>query len=826
MNLLRRDNDKPGAPATGCLGALTQPRSPSLALRACLLLFLCLAREKPIWAAAPPHIDDKGIRIGLRDGPEVARSRNGVWAPVQVPIKAGPDDISRDSYRLIVETTDGEAVPYRYTAAVPAIPANSEQAVFAYIRPGSPGAIFTVTLQKADGSDVQTVEHLTRDPSKREILEPREVLYLTLGSRLHGLKIAPRPDAPPDRPGKPAQQGENPAEDVPVPGFASIENVADMPDRWFGYEAVDVMVITTSSDAFVEQLQAMSQARRDALLEWVRRGGKLVLSVGRNQQGVSDWLKKVPLVDGVLKSKITRASLPNLQTWCGADPRQKQPLRQVEIVCVQPGPNMNGLVYEDPVAGDLEIRPILLQSSCGLGRVLLVAFDLDAPPFSTWDGQGAFWKKLQEEISPRVSAGDDNLAAGAFVQGGELGVDLKRELETFAEVPVISFGWVALFILFYIVLVGPLDYFILKKVFKRLELTWITFPALVLIVSVAAYATAYYFKGDDLRINKIDLVEFDLHGPGQVYGQSWFTLFSPRIQNYTLGLEPVAPEWGGRWGENDADAPVPPMMVAVMDGPDPGLGGSTQSLFRRPYEYAADAGGLRRVPIPVWATRTFTSSWRVPLRDRQTKDRPPPIQAELRLSRDGRALSGAITNNLPAELQGAALFFQGQWYKMGDLVPGESRDVAPLFERDVKPHPLAEWFTIPNVLMPRPSSIPSGQQQPTPSLASYGTLRSLLFYSAPGGGQQPNSGLRQLDEGWRVLSQGEGQQRRYRDEAILVARMPPRSDRAESVAQDGVSPTRLWFDDLPGTQTQRPALSGYLQQETYVRIYIPLIRSR
>jgi hypothetical protein len=317
-----------------------------------------------------------------------------------------------------------------------------------------------------------------------------------------------------------------------------------------------------------------------------------------------------------------------------------------------------------------------------------------------------------------------------------------------------------------------------------------------------------------LRINKIDLVEIDLHGPGQVYGQSWFTLFSPRIQNYTIGLEPVAPEWGGRWGADDADAPAPPVMTAVMDGPEPGLGGNTQSLFRRPYEYAADAGGLRRVPIPVWATRTFTSSWRVPLKDAQAKGRPPPIQTELRISRDGRALSGAITNNLPAELQGAVLFFQGQWYRMGDLMPGETRDVAPLFERDIKSHLLAEWFTSEEVLKPRRS------------LASYKVLRSLMFYSVPGGSQQPNSTLRQLDEGWRVVSQGEGQQRRYRDEAILVARTPPRSGRAETVARDGVSPTRLWLDDLPGTQSQRPALSGYLQQETYVRIYIPLVRSQ
>jgi hypothetical protein len=542
-----------------------------------------------------------------------------------------------------------------------------------------------------------------------------------------------------------------------------------------------------------------------------------VLSVGRNWQNVARWLEKVPLVDATLQSKLMRSTLPNLQAWSGADPRLKNPLRNIEIVRVQPGPNMHGLVYEDPTAGDQETRPILWQSSCGLGRVLLVAFDLDSPEFLTWDGQSAFWRKLREEVAPHVSASEANLAAGAFTEGGELAVDLKRQLESFQEVPVISFGWVALLILFYIVLIGPLDYFILKRVFKRLELTWITFPALVLIVSVAAYATAYYVKGDDLRINKIDLVDMDLHDSGQVYGHSWFTLFSPRIQNYTIGLEPAAPKWGGRWDVSEADAPVPPVMVSAMDAPEPALGGNMQSLFRRPYAYASDAAGLLRVPIPVWATRTFTSSWRVPLKDTSSKDRPPPLQAELRISRDGRALSGAITNNLPAELRGVVLFFQGQWYRLGDLVPGETREVAPLFEPDIKPHNLQEWFSDDRVLR---------LDNFSPSLASYKNLRQLLFYGVPGGRQQPNSGLRQFDEGWRLLSLGEGQQRRYRDEAILVARTPPRSDRAEIVAQDGVSPTRLWLDELPGAQSQRPALSGYLQQETYVRIYIPLVRSR
>ena len=826
MKHSRRDPDKsnPLASAVG-FHDTTTPKPSALATGARLLsralrdgvllsglLFLCLGSVASAWAAAPPHIDEKGIRIGLRDGSDVARSRNGVWTPIAIPLQAGADDVPSDSYRLIVETTDGEAVPYRSTTAVPAIPAQSRRVVFAYVRPGSTGATFTVVLQRADGSEIQAIHDLSRDPSKKEILEPQEVLYLSLGSLLHDLRTVSGSEG-----AESAAQMSKPDHDVAPPGFAAIEDVADMPDRWFGYEAVDAIVMTTASDTFVEQLLSMDKVRRDALLDWVQRGGRLVLSVGRNQRRVAKWLEKMPLIDGVLQGKVIRPSLPNLQRWCGTDPRQKQLLRNIELACVQPGPNMHGVVYEDPTTGDAETRPVLWQSSCGLGRVILVAFDLDAPPFSTWEGRGSFWKKLQEEIVPHRAVGEANLPIGPLVQAGELATDLKRALENFQDVPVVSFGRVALLILFYICLVGPLDYFFLKKVCKRLELTWISFPVLVLVISTAAYTTAHYVKGDDLRINKIDLVDIDLHAPGQVYGRSWFTLFSPDVRNYTIGLERSAPDWVGCEEAADTELPTPPVMIAVMDSPEAGLGGSSPSLFRRPYEYAPQASGLLHVPIPKWAARTFTASWRGPLKDAWRKDRPPIFQALLRISRDGKALSGTITNHLPTELQGAVLFFQGQWYQLGDLAPGEVREVSPLFEPDIKPHSLQEWFI--ETKLWQSQHVASFPESPK-------ILQALLFHGAPGGGQQPNSGLRTLDEGWRLLSLGEGQQRRYREEAILVARTPPRSGDAEKIAQEGISPTRLWLDVLPDAQLQRPALPGRLQQETYIRIYIPLVRSR
>ena len=51
----------------------------------------------------------------------------------------------------------------------------------------------------------------------------------------------------------------------------------------------------------------------------------------------------------------------------------------------------------------------------------------------------------------------------------DLGGELKRSLEGFQEVPVISFGWVALFIVLYTLLIGPVEYYFLKRVLGRLE---------------------------------------------------------------------------------------------------------------------------------------------------------------------------------------------------------------------------------------------------------------------------------------------------------------------------------------------------------------------
>src|SRR4029079_15461982 len=135
------------------------------------------------------------------------------------------------------------------------------------------------------------------------------------------------------------------------------------------------------------------------------------------------------------------------------------------------------------------------------------------------------WKKLQAETGTSLSTiKQGNAQFGGPSQRNDLAGELRHHLEQFENVSNISFGWVALFIFIYILVVGPPDYFFLKKVVKRLELTWITFPTVVLVISAVAYFAAYWLKGNDQKINKVDVVDIDLHD-GQLYGNTWFTVF-------------------------------------------------------------------------------------------------------------------------------------------------------------------------------------------------------------------------------------------------------------------------------------------------------------
>jgi hypothetical protein len=319
-----------------------------------------------------------------------------------------------------------------------------------------------------------------------------------------------------------------------------------------------------------------------------------------------------------------------------------------------------------------------------------------------------------------------------------------------------------------------------------LELTWITFPALVFVVSAAACVGAYALKGDELRINKVDLVDVDLPGK-RCYGTTWYTLFSPRTQLYAMRIEPAAPAWASE----RTDAPGAGIVMSWFGRPEAGFGGfhrpRSQNVFRQKYEYEEDATGLTNVPIAVWTSKSFIANWEGAFASDQPASR-------LRRRQHGGGLDGIVTNPLRVPLHDAVVIHgesesQVKVYQLGTMLPGQSKPivVAP----DV---PLSQW------LLATATSEHADH---------YGLMRRIMFHDATANlDGVHNRALRYLDQSWR---------RSLRSAAILVGRMPPVQGPAATVMHDPVSPSRLGLGQPPDSN------AGTLAQQTYVRVFLPVI---
>lgn len=794
--------------------ALTAPRGfffPTLARRwlGLLLFSFFLLHPTSLLQAQPRKVSIEKVEVGFKAGVgQETRFKAGAWTPVYVDLQA-PKGLLPKEAELLIETADSDNLRNRYQVDVPAIEEEQTITVLTYLRPGNMNSDINVIVRGRDGREIHSVK---AQKFSQHSLSPNQFLYLVAGSRLPRLKGALLK--------KPGEENR-PDEDMDDSGarrFAYLDRVEQLPTRWFGYQGADLLILTTSKETFIKGLVEERNQCKEALAEWVRRGGRLVVCVGQNHQLARQFLTQTKLIDCEVKGSVYRRHL-GLSPWIAVENhrRVRLPAPGVEVAMLQPGKGVDVLVHERDFADDVDDdkkvdeqdRPLMVQASYGLGRVILVGFDLDQSPFTSWSGQNDFYRKLQSEMEPRTIRDDQQGGMGWSNSSTELAGSLQANLETFEDIPVVSFGWVALFIFLYILVVGPLDYLFLKKVVKRLELTWITFPLVVVVVSTLAYFTAYYLKGNDLKINKVDLVEIDLHQP-KVYGSTWFTLFSPRIQNYTVGTAPST-DWAPppRAPESNPFS----TLVGWMGKPGDDWGGSSRSgsqgLFRRTYNYAPDAAGLEGVPIQVWATKSFSSSWEAPMPEQAL------ITARL-FHPQGKpeAIAGTITSNLPVELQDVVLLHRDQVYSLDKLSPGVPTQAQhrgagqsqrldqwlndPLFDMQQSPQQRGNRFAPPQMVQSSVSTV----------------LKSALFHKRAEGNVMNNSALRHLDQSWRLAR---------KDEVMLFGRIAPApAGAAEKTNEEAVASSRLWLGQLPGANSKPPTLGGTMTQRTYVRVFIPV----
>jgi hypothetical protein len=632
-----------------------------------VLVLLCLhgIAASALAQRGARRIELENLRMGFDSSLSMKGAANsfkiGTWTPVWIQLRAGNERFA-GFLELVVADDDGTPSSFRLPIDVGA---NQSQRLTAYARPGAHDPGITIKLFEPErGTRVEIPQAAAVHDPPVPIM-PNETVILTLG-RPNGVEsIAELPGYA--SPGTTRATG-----DEILTARIDVQG-GMMPGRWYGYDAARAIVVETNDRP---ALAALDNLRGKPLVDWVERGGHLIVSVGANWQAVRDSVLG-PILPGVPTGQERVSSLEAIGTFAGSNKPVTPPgAPAVQVTKVEQIEERGGSVLS--VTSNL---PLVVRGPYGFGRVTLIALDVDQKPFTDWADRALFWVRALDLKRPHVEQSAANVPMGGSGRiitdlVSDLSGQLRIALEQFPGVKLIPFGWVAFFIFLYILLIGPGDYFFLKKVLKRMELTWITFPTIVVTVSLVAYYAAFVLKGNDLLVNKVDVVDID-QPAGLVRGTTWFSLFSPQNRDYGVQAIPLPLDRDPPPLPSGGEPARPPAGMEVVtswfSAPDDRFGGMASSSRRfnfvgSGYGYQP-TGGVELISdlrIPIWSTKCLSSRWFGP--------GAPLVASELSLAGTDR-LSGTVTNRQSIPLEDALLAFGKQVNLLGTLAPGSTTRV-------------------------------------------------------------------------------------------------------------------------------------------------------
>lgn len=301
----------------------------------------------------------------------------------------------------------------------------------------------------------------------------------------------------------------------------------ELPTSPIGYDCVDVLVLNAP------ELTRISPEQQQAIVEWVRCGGNLLLWPGDTPVPEAGPLVEV-LPCRIGNSTVIELSDDELKS-AGLSPR----FAKLTARGLAPGANAQPVKL---LVGD---RVIGYQGRVGLGRVIVCPVDLASLQFGNpqkaWDlWRGVLKGMIRRLPSDAVAPPDQNIYVGAGEAQQREANALRQVGDMLGTIPgagSFGFGYVAGVLIAMMVVVGPVDWFVLKRL-GRQPWTWATTTGWIALVTLSAVYAGHLFKSGELHWRTFELVD-------QVDGVSvartdLAALYSPRTTEYELQTRPDA----------------------------------------------------------------------------------------------------------------------------------------------------------------------------------------------------------------------------------------------------------------------------------------------
>lgn len=380
----------------------------------------------------------------------------------------------------------------------------------------------------------------------------------------------------------------------------------DLPEQGAALRGLNVLFLHDIDSS------ALSQGQRSALSLWTQLGGQLVVSGGvggqRAAAGIADLLP-VDVGAGVndgdirpLLAAYSNTPLPSQAT--------SAPLSEIQVRA-----GATNLISDSE---------LLLRWNYGVGTVTYSAFDIAL--LRGWPDEPEVWGGVLDRIT-------------LFVPGLGSRTNQTSLLQSILQIPALglpSTGTIMLFLLGYIVVIGPINYLILRRM-QRLEWAWFSIPVVVLFFAGGLYLVGFGLRGSQSQLNQVTIVQAT-EGQSRGMATAFIGLFSPRRTNYTLGF------------------PADALLHETRSWDD--LSGRTTPVFN-----SETSVEMRDVLVDVGSVRMLVSESPVDL----------PINIQTQLQNNGNIISGQVRNNGPETLNHVLIVQGTNFQELGSLAPGASQ---------------------------------------------------------------------------------------------------------------------------------------------------------
>lgn len=279
--------------------------------------------------------------------------------------------------------------------------------------------------------------------------------------------------------------------------------------------------------------------------------------------------------------------------------------------------------------------PLAFEGKRGRGRITVLCFSPEREPFLSWKNRAWFWARLAE-VPPGALQDQSPQAMGQMSSDSVFGAMIDSR-----QIRKLPLGWLLALLAAYLVVIGPLDQYWLKKI-NRQMLTWITFPGYVLLFSGLIYWIGFHLRAGELEWNELNLVDVLPHEDRAVLrGQTYVSIYSPVNAHYEMASEQpfstLRGEYQGYYGGN--------------------LESSRMTVLQRGNNFDADA------VVPVWTSQLFVSDWL----------QSSPLPLTMTATRDDSGWQVKVENKMDRNLSSVSVVLDGRFFTLGDISATQSK---------------------------------------------------------------------------------------------------------------------------------------------------------